>query len=137
MTVYGPGGADDIQQYKGFTMTSDFKTFGAIANGDYDVTYRNPGKGGKLKSHWAVNNTRPIDALDGNPPSPIHPFSTTQKDGVYIHTSNQSGFAGKIFDHGKLVNAITTGCLLIVPSTKTNRGWNEFNSQLQGVTNFT
>jgi len=137
VTAYGPRGKDDIQHYKGFTMTSDSKAFGAIADGEYTVNYREPGKNGKLKSHWAVNNTEAIDCLDGINPSPIDPYSSTQKNGVYVHTSNQSGFAGKIYDkNGNLVNAITTGCLLIVPSGHGTNGWNEFNEQLQGITSF-
>ncbi|MEY4149464.1 MAG: hypothetical protein RL555_68 [Bacteroidota bacterium] len=137
VTVYGPGGVNDIKDYKGFTMTSDFKIFGAIANGEYEVNYRSPGKSGSLSSNWAVNNTRPIDALDGVNPNPLNPYSKTQKDGVYIHSSNKNGFAGSIFDKsGKLVNAITTGCLLIVPSGHGVNGWNEFNKQLQGVRGF-
>ena len=31
--VYGPGGDEDIQQYTGFTMPSDYELFGAIAEG--------------------------------------------------------------------------------------------------------
>ena len=90
VTVYGPDGKNDIQHYKGFTMTSDFNTFGAIADGEYTVNYRTPGKSGKLKSNWAVNNTNPVNTLGGDNPSPLQPFSSTQKDGVYIHSSNSS-----------------------------------------------
>jgi hypothetical protein len=32
--VYGPGGEDDIQHYKGYTMSSDPTKFGVVANGD-------------------------------------------------------------------------------------------------------
>lgn len=118
-------------------MTSDYKTFGAIDNGEYSVNYKYPGKSGKLKSNWAIENTNPVNCLDGRNPSPIDPYSSTQKDGVYIHTSNNTGFAGKIYDNNKnLINAITTGCLLIVPSGHGSNGWNEFNEQLHGVTKF-
>jgi len=34
---------------------------------------------------------------------------------------------------GKIDNAITTGCLLIVPSGHGMNGFNEFNNKLQGV----
>ena len=37
---------------------------------------------------------------------------------------------------GKIDNAITTGCLLIVPSGHGMNGFDEFNSQLQGVSAF-
>jgi hypothetical protein len=133
VTVYGPKGADDVQQYQGFSMSSDFSKYGAIDNGDYNVNYRNPGKTGALKSNWAVNNTRPVNTLDNNNPSPIDPYSSTQKDGIYIHRSNNNGYAG---------GTVSTGCLLIVPTQydikgqATNMGWDQFNQQLQGVNQF-
>lgn len=46
VTVYGPGGDDDIQQYTGFTMTSDYELFGAIAEGIYIHATNNDGKAG-------------------------------------------------------------------------------------------
>jgi len=136
VTVYGPDGKVDIKNYKGFSMSSDFDTFGAINNGKYTVNYRSPGKSGKLKSNWAINNTNPVDCLDGNNPSPIDPFSSTQKNGAYIHTSNKNGFAGSFYKNGNVTGAITTGCLLIVPSGHGMNGFDEFNSQLQGVSSF-
>ena len=97
-TIYGPNGVDDIKEYDAFTMSSDFSTFGAIDNGTYTVNYRNPGKGGQLKSNWAVNNTMPVDCLDGKNPNPIEGYSKTQKNGIYIiHSSNRDGFAGKYY----------------------------------------
>ncbi|GAA4462072.1 hypothetical protein GCM10023093_07930 [Nemorincola caseinilytica] len=147
VTVYGPKGENDIQYYKGLSMTSDFKTFGAIDDGDYTVSYRNPGKSGALKSNWAINNTGPVNTLDGVNPSPIHPYSATQKDGVYIHTSNRNGWAGKTYYKdgplkGKLKGGVTTGCLIITPTQYDIKGnvksigWNEFNQQLNGVKQF-
>ena len=118
-------------------MSSDFNEFGAIADGTYTVNYKNPGKQGKLKSHWAVNNAQAVDCLDGINPSPFDPYSPTQKDKIYIHASNKSGFAGTIYDKdGNIVGAITTGCLLIIPSGHGIEGWDEFNEQLEGVTSF-
>ena len=138
VTVYGPKGADDIQSYQGFTMSSDFNLFGAIADGDYTVNYRNPGKQGALSSNWAVNNTNAVDCLDDKNPSPIKPYSSTQKNGIYIHRSNNDGRAGKFYDaKGNLTGAVSTGCLLIAPSRAgKNIGWNEFNNQLKGVSSF-
>jgi len=148
VTVYGPKGENDIEHYKGLTMTSDFGTFGAIDDGDYPVSYRNPGKSGALKSNWAINNTDPVNTLDGVNPSPIHPYSDTQKDGIYIHTSNRNGWAGKMYVNndgplkGTLKGAVTTGCLIIVPTQYDIKGnvksigWDEFNQQLKGVKQF-
>ena len=95
-------------------MSSDFEKVGAIENGDYLVNYENLGKRGALKSNWAVNstnNTNVVDCLDGINPSPIFPYSKTQKNTIYIHSSNRNGFAGKITQEGKLTGVISTGCL--------------------------
>ena len=137
VTVYGPSGESDIQNYQGFTMSSDYSAFGAIADGDYTVNYMNPGKGGSLSSNWALNNAGAVDCIDGKNPSPINPYSSTQKNGIYIHRSNNSGFAGKTYKNGKLTGAVSTGCLLIVPSRAgKNTGWDEFKAQLNGVSSF-
>ena len=118
VTVYGPDGENDIQQYVGFTMTSDYKKFGAIADGLYDVTYRIPGKEGALKSNYAVNDAEPVDCIDGKNPSPekYHPYSPTQKNGIYIHRTNKSGWAG---------GSVSTGCLLI-----SGQQWERFTQQI-------
>jgi hypothetical protein len=126
-------------------MSSNFKLFCAIDNGEYDVIYREKGKSGKLTSHWAINNTEPVNCLYGNNPSPISPYSKTQKNGIYIHSSNKNGFAGVIYSdktHQKISSAISTGCLLIVPSLydkdgkSLNNGWDQFNDQLRNVKSF-
>lgn len=135
-TVYGKT-KDDIQSYGAFTMTSDYEKFGAIADGTYTVNYRDRGKTGKLSSNWAVNNAGPVDCINGVNPSPIAPYSSTQKNGVYIHCSNKSGWAGTYEKDGHF-GAVSSGCLLIVPSRKgINIGWDEFNQQLSGVKRFT
>ncbi len=131
-TVYGTGGADDIKEYDAFTMSSDFSKYGAIADGQYTVNYKYPGKTGALKSNWALNNGGAVDCLDGKNPNP-NGYSATQKNGIYIHRSNNNGWAG---------GTVSTGCLLIVPSTydskgnSTNNGWDQFNNQLEGVKSF-
>ncbi len=128
-TVYGPGGKDDIKTYRGFTMTSDFKMFGAIDNGEYNVNFSKIVKSGSLTSHWIVNNGNPVDCLFGINPSPkrFHPFSSTQKNRIWFHRSNNDGRAG---------GSVSTGCIIIIPSSHGENGWDEFNSQLQGVSNF-
>ena len=130
-TVYGPSGEDDIMEYDAFTMSSDFATYGAIADGDYTVNYRIPGKSGSLKSNWAVNDTKPVDCLDGINPSPLpDAYSSTQKDQIYIHRSNNDG---SMLPNG---TPVSTGCIIIVPSRQGRIGWNEFNQQLSGVSSF-
>jgi len=136
VTVYGPDGADDVKTYEGFSMSSDSKKFGAIADGTYEFNYDTAGKSGKLKSHWAIENRGNVTALDGFNPNPNASTDRRFKNGIFIHTSNQSGFAGS-YNNGK--NGISEGCLLIVPSlynkegASTNNGWNQFNQQLQDV----
>lgn len=113
-------------------MSSNFSKYGAIDDGKYTVNYVNPGKTGKLKSNWAINDRKAVNSLDGVNPSPIDPYSSTQKDGIFIHRSNNDGSAGGV---------ISTGCLLIVPTKYVdnkpiNIGWDQFNTQLQGVRSF-
>ena len=138
-TVYGPSGKDDIKEYGAFTMSSDFSKYGAIADGEYMVNYRVHGKSGSLKSNWAVNDTKPVECLDGinygwynNVP---YSYNSIQKDGIYIHCSNRNGSMNPIGKDGK-VHPVSTGCLIIVPSQNGKIGWDEFNKQLSGVSSF-
>lgn len=41
-----------------------------VDKSNYDVTYRIPGKGGALKSNYAVNDAGPVDCIDRKNPSP-------------------------------------------------------------------
>jgi hypothetical protein len=127
-TVYGPGGKDNIKQYRGLTMTSDFSKYGAIDNGEYEVDFRVPGKSTAPYSNWAVNNTNPVNCLFGVNPSPYKPYSKTQKNGVYFHST--------LGDNGRAGSRLSTGCILIVPSGHGENGWDEFNAQLNGVSSF-
>ena len=122
VTVYGPKGESDIAQYTGFTMSSDFKKYGAIADGEYTVNYLVPGKSAPLPSNYAVNGGNPVDCLNGINPSPISPYSATQKNGIYIHATNINGKAG-----GNI--AASTGCLLIQGGVQ----WIDFNLKLGNV----
>ena len=119
VTVYGPKGESDIARYTGFTMSSDFKKYGAIADGEYTVNYLVPGKSAPLPSNYAVNGGNPVNCLNGINPSPISPYSATQKNGIYIHATNINGKAG-----GNI--AASTGCLLIQGGAQ----WNRFQSQI-------
>ena len=58
-----------------------FKKYGAIADGEYTVNYLVPGKSAPLPSNYAVNGGNPVDCLNGINPSPISPYSATQKMG--------------------------------------------------------
>ena len=124
VVVYGPNGENDVQHYTGFTLTSDFNKFGAIADGYYDVTYTTPGKLGKIKSNYAINNGNPVDCVGGinSSPKEYNPYSSTQKDKVYIHRTNNDGWAG--WSKSDRV-AISTGCLLILGTQ-----WEQFERQI-------
>ena len=133
VTVYGPGGSNDIHRFRGYTMTSNAVKFGAIDEGSYDGNYDSDGKSGSLKSHWALNHRGRVRMMDGK----INPYAPDQidestgegfKDGIFIHSPNSNGFAGEI--HGGK-SGITVGCLLIDP-----RDWAAFNSAMSGVKHF-
>jgi RHS repeat-associated protein len=130
-TVYGPKNSEDIKEYDAFTMSSDYSKYGAIDDGEYMVNYKNPGKGGVLKSNWAVNDTKMVDALDGYNPNP-NGASKTQKNGIYIHSSN---FDGSMLpkDKNGVKHPVSTGCPIIAPSRPGKNGWTEYNEQLKGV----
>lgn len=98
------------------------------------VKYDQKGKSGSLRSNWAINGRGPVNCLDGVNPSP-EGYSRTQKNGVFIHCSNRNGSMLPMDSRGK-VHPVSTGCLIIVPSRKGNRGWDEFNSKLAGTSRF-
>ncbi|MBP1615024.1 MAG: hypothetical protein H6Q13_2472 [Bacteroidetes bacterium] len=124
--VYGPDGADDIHKYRGFTMTSNAAKFGPIDEGLYNANYDSKGKSGSLKSNWVLNNRGPVRMLDGkinpNAPDQLSSDGEGYKDGIFIHSTNRSGFAG---------GRVSTGCLLIHPDD-----WSGFNDVMYGVKNF-
>ena len=133
-TVYGPKGEDDIKEYGAFTMSSDFSKYGAIADGEYMVNWDEKGKSEFLKSHWAINNRKPVNCLGGVNPAP-NGYSNTQKSGIFIHRSNNDGSMNPIGKDG-IIHPASTGCPIIVPSRNGENGWTEFNLQLNGVKSF-
>jgi RHS repeat-associated protein len=124
VTVYGPDGADDVKTYTGYTMSSDPSKYGVVNDGIYDANYDESGKSGALKSNWTLNARGRVSTYWNNPNKP------NQKDnkgnyyltGVFIHRSNNSGWAG---------GDVSKGCLLISPND-----WKNFNNQMNGVKNF-
>ena len=109
--LYGTLGPDDVNNLIAYTMTSDSNTFGAIAEGEYEVDYMEPGKIGALPSHWAINKGGLVPSMDGMPnlsPKAGPNYGKPQYSGVYIHSSNSSGWAGK-YESG----AVSTACILL------------------------
>lgn len=133
VTVYGPGGRDDISHYTGYTMSSDPGKYGVVADGDYNVNYDAEGKNGgrtALQSNWAVNGRGRVPNYWSNPlnPNQIDDDGHYYSMGIFIHSSNRSGYAGLTKNPRGPVSA---GCLLISP-----KDWKNFNNQLKGVNNF-
>ncbi len=124
VTVYGPDGADDVSSYTGYTMSSDPSKYGVVNDGIYDANYDETGKSGSLASHWTLNARGRVSTYWENPNHP------EQRDGngnyyltgIFIHRSNNSGWAG---------SPVSKGCLLISPND-----WGNFNSQMSGVQHF-
>ena len=124
VTVYGPQGANDIQTYVGYTMSSDPSRYGIVADGIYPGNYDPIGKSGSLKSNWTLNQRGRIPTYWSNPlhPNQIDETGRSYLTGIFIHRTNNSGWAGP---------PVSKGCLLISPD-----GWENFNNQLHGVLNF-
>ena len=101
-TVYGAKGADDITHYTAFTMTSNFDKYGAIQDGVYDGSWRASNGTGVIPKHYMLENGGPINTVDGNRNK--NGYSKSQKNGIFIHRTNNSGAAN---------GAVSTGCLLI------------------------
>ena len=128
ITLYGPGGSDDVSHYVGYTMTSNAEKYGPIDEGLYDGNWDETGKRGSLSSHWVLNNRGAIRTLDGqinpNAPNQISANGEGYKDQIFIHRTNNSGFAG---------GEVSKGCLLVHPND-----WKGFNDSMNnsGLQNF-
>ena len=129
VTVYGENGPDDIGEYIGFSLTADFEKFGAIADGEYNVLYDEKGMGKPYDSHYAINGRSPVDCINGINPSPVeyNPYSDTQKNGVFIHRTNNDG---TVVDNPTKHVTVSSGCILILASQ-----WSAFENQI-GKNNF-
>ncbi len=118
--AFGDKGPDDVQSYRAFTMSSDFFRYGAIANGDYDVTYQKYTGKSKIPKNYAVESGNPINCLNGRNMSKYFgeadAYSWTQKNGIFVHRTNWNG---------KATGHVSTGCILI-----DGRQWNEFENQM-------
>jgi hypothetical protein len=132
VTVYGPGGADDVQNYQGYTMSSDPTKFGVVKSGEYTVNRIGPNdRKGPYNSEWTLNNRGKVPDDDNyNPNFPNR--NPAYLDGVFIHRSNNNGWAGyKWNEQKKDWSAVSKGCLLILPDQ-----WSVFNQQLESVNEF-
>ena len=125
VNVYGKDGMQ--KEFQGYTMSSDPARFGVAASGEYSVTRAQVP--GPFASPWAVNNRGKVPARNNfNPAYPER--RPGYLDGVFIHRSNNNGYAGIIRKVGS-TGGISEGCLLIHPAN-----WQEFNNQLATFNEF-
>ena len=136
VTLYGPNGENDITcGMIGYTMTSDYSTFGAIDDGGYPFIYKSEGKPAPLPSHWMARD--PIPELDHKPnysPKAGRNYGLPQKTGIYLHSTNQSGFAGVTIwnsNTGRPLSGISVGCPLLSP-----KDFSFFNKKMEGLKSF-
>ena len=127
VTLFGPQGADDVTTgLHGFTMTSDYKKYGAIDDGIWPANYDSRGKSGKIKSHWTLNCRGLIPTYDYRPN--MSPYAgnlkgTMYKNGIFIHST--------LYPNNRVGATTSTGCLLL--------DWNSmqtFNAKMFGVQHF-
>ena len=127
VTVYGPHGPEDVQHYKGYSMSSNPSRYGVVADGDYSVNRVD--KLGPYNSPWAINNRGKVPELSNfNPRWPDR--NPAYLTGVFIHRANNNGWAGEFKKNGSW-HGVSEGCLLIHPSH-----WGKFNEQLKSVSNY-
>ncbi|WP_024773014.1 RHS repeat-associated core domain-containing protein [Aquimarina macrocephali] len=127
ITVYGPGGADDVSTYTGYTLTSDADIRTPIDEGVYTGKRRAYAGSSALPKHYQLfengaDNIRTMDGvINANTPSQVRENGEGYKTEIFIHRTNNSGFCG---------GTVSTGCLLIAPGD-----WNNFNAQLSPLGN--
>ena len=134
--VYGPKGANDIAEYAAFTMSSDYEEYGAIEDGVYVVYYKE--STGPMGSHWSIENGDPILCINNDNKAyskhpETYPYSKEKKNALWIHRSNNNGDMLPVEKGTGKVKPLSTGCIIIAPSYNGRRGWNQYNSQLQGI----
>ena len=101
-TVYGENGPDDITNYTAFTMSSDFDKYGAIQDGIYNGSYVGNNKPNHIPKPYVLEKGGAINTIDGNRYK--DGYSKYQKNGIFIHRTNNNGTAN---------GRVSLGCLLI------------------------
>jgi len=131
VVVYGPKGYDDVHVFRGYTMSSNPKLFGVVKSGIYTVNRLKPNeRKGPYGSEWVVESrSARIPAM--NDYNPAHPERNPgYLTGVFIHRSNNNGWAGTFEKNGR-VHGVSEGCLLITP-----RDRKTFNEKLKEINKF-
>ncbi|MDE6266076.1 MAG: hypothetical protein K2M07_01835 [Muribaculaceae bacterium] len=122
--ICGSEGADDVTSYTAFTMSSDYAKYGAIADGVYTLSYREYSGTGSIPKNYWLNYGKPVNCLDGKNPNPFDAYSTTQKNGIFVHRTNLDGFAGWHSEE----KPVSSGCILI-----DTKQWDGFVKNLNKV----
>lgn len=140
VTVYGPGGADDIQTYEGWTKSSNPTGYGMVADGIYSGTQQSF-TGSNNNRRWFIDNGLGTngDQLPVWTPS----FNSEVAFSNPLFSSRSPGYKDEIFVHttlsasGNVGSQTTLGCLLIAPGRNGDfADWNRFNNQMSGAQNF-
>ncbi len=154
VTVYGPGGEDDIQTYEGYTKSADPSKWGTVAsnstdwqsdNAYYQGTFYKKPNG--LASSWLLGANGTVPAQNGYNPS----NGSSVVTGAFIHSTGASGnmyWTQRIYKDflysneaewgPRYINAYShsvtrgtsEGCLII-----SNSDWNNFIEQMGGYNN--
>ncbi|MEM9001140.1 MAG: DUF6443 domain-containing protein, partial [Bacteroidota bacterium] len=126
VTIYGPGGADDVATYRGISTSSDPDQYSMIAEGYYYGAWQQMGS-----SPFGKNAlTYRISQLDGNLRIPTqgnevnkaHPDNGTFMTQIFLHRTNWSGKASA---------PVSEGCLIIDA-----RQWRKVEGQLGKLNSF-
>lgn len=132
ITVYGPNGESDVKNYKGFTMSSNSKKFGVVADGRYTVNRLSSDERKGPYGSDLILESRVAEIPALNDFNPAHPDRKPgYLEGVFIHGSNNNGWAGTFLDENSKWHGVSQGCLLIAP-----KHWDAFEKQLMPVNSF-
>ena len=133
VTVYGPGGASDVQTYRGISTTSDPSKYSMIAEGDYEGRYQDMGSSpfgtaGAKKRGYPTALTYRIYDSNGNSNLSIEGGGKNKLTGldyiseVFLHRTNWAG---------KATGGVSQGCLII-----DGRQWRKVEKQLGKLNSF-
>jgi RHS repeat-associated protein len=158
VTVYGPSGADDIETYEGYTLSTDPSRFGVVesnstdwlsANAYYKGSNRKKSRG--LYSFWLIDEDGVVPARNGYNPS----NGSSVVRGAFIHSAPKSGkmdwvqnfykagyqqpFGATYINsprHGynyshSVYRGVSEGCLIIAPGSN-GADWRRFVDQMGG-----
>ena len=124
--IHGPEGEDDIQTYKGFTITSDPDSYGIVASGEYEGKRESmatsPYGDSASFRMYTLDGDSKIPAKGGFNPNTRKPYLTE----IFVHRTERDGFAGETQSRGP----VSMGCPVICA-----RQYDRLEKQLKNVNN--